>query len=171
MGDKELTGSAAERFTELLEANERALVRLAASYARRDEQDDLLQEIAMALWRALPKFRGECSPRTFLFRIAHNRCLTWISRRRPTVSMDDVDAEPADPAGDAEHRVAADERRQRLLGAIRKLPAGYREVIVLSLEGFDYGEISEVVGISESNVGVRLNRARRKLKEMIEVDS
>jgi len=156
------------QFMELLETNQKALLRLVSSYARRDERDDLLQEISMALWRALPGFRGDCSMRTFLFRIAHNRCITWISRRRQTVSIDDVESELVDPAADTAGSFAENERRQRLLAAVRKLPALYREVVVLSLEGFDYREIGEVVGISESNVGARLNRAKQKLKTLIE---
>ncbi|RYG68068.1 hypothetical protein EON77_15875, partial [bacterium] len=60
-----------ERFEALLAANRPALARLAASYATSPaDRDDLLQEIAMGLWLALPTFRAECSERTFLFRIA-----------------------------------------------------------------------------------------------------
>src|SRR5688572_29980659 len=78
-----------ERFGRLLKANHAPLTRLAASYAaNRSDRDDLLQEIAIALWRALPGFRGDCSERTFLFRIAHNRCITHLSRKRDTVSLD-----------------------------------------------------------------------------------
>ena len=67
-------GELEQRFDALLEAHGPSLARLAASYARRaSEHDDLFQEIAFAIWRALPGFRGECSERTFVFRIAHNR--------------------------------------------------------------------------------------------------
>jgi RNA polymerase sigma factor (sigma-70 family) len=75
-------------FDRLLAENGPALARLAASYTRTAaDRDDLLQEIAIALWRAWPKFRGECSTRTFLFRVAHNRAISHVYRRRrpPTV--------------------------------------------------------------------------------------
>jgi RNA polymerase sigma-70 factor (ECF subfamily) len=145
--------------------------RMAASYANSGEREDLLQEIAVAVWRALPSFRGECSERTFLFRIAHNRCITHISRRRPTVSLDEMQIEPADPSLGTEARLSQAQERERLLRAIRRLPMIYREVTVLVLEGLDYGAIAEIVGISESNVGVRLNRARQQLKTLIEEKS
>ena len=157
-----------ERFGRLLEANHAPLTRLAASYAaNRSDRDDLLQEIAIALWRALPTFRGECTERTFLFRIAHNRCITHLSKRRDTVSLDDAGIEPEDPEASSEMIVADEQQRRRFVQAVRGLPAIHREVLVLFLEGMDYGEIAAVVGISESNVGVRLNRARQELKTLL----
>ncbi|HUQ52436.1 MAG TPA: RNA polymerase sigma factor [Gammaproteobacteria bacterium] len=158
-----------ERFRRLLEANHAPLTRLAASYAgNRSDRDDLLQEIAIAVWRALPSLRGDCSERTFLFRIAHNRCMTHLSKRRPTVSLDEAQIDVEDPNVSAETLLAEEQQRRRFVQAIRGLPAIHREVLVLFLEGMDYGEIAAVVGISESNVGVRLNRARQRLKELLE---
>ena len=125
----------------------------------------------MALWRALPSFRGECSERTFVFRIAHNRCVTHISKRRANVSLDEAAIDVEDPTANAEAALAEEQERQRLLAAIRELPAIHREVLVLALEGMGYREIADVVGIGESNVGVRLNRARERLKKSLEDQS
>ncbi len=160
------------QFGRLLAANHGALSRLASSYARNaSDRDDLLQEIAIALWRALPAFRGECSERTFAFRIAHNRCITHLSKRRPTMSLDDAPLEPEDPQASPEARASDEQQRHRLLQAIYGLPAIHKEVLVLFLEGMEYKEIAEVVGISETNVGVRLNRARQRLKTLLEDES
>ncbi len=64
------------RFARLLVEHGAALRRLAAAYeADVDERDDLIQEISFAIWRALPAFRGDCSERTFVFRIAHNNAI------------------------------------------------------------------------------------------------
>jgi len=60
------------------------------------------------------------------------------------------------------------QRADRLRRAIRALPVAYRQAITLTLEGLPYGEIAEVIGISESNVGVRLTRARQLLREVLE---
>ena len=158
-----------ERFSRLLTANHAPLTRLAGSYAsNRSDRDDLLQEIAIALWRALPSFRGECAERTFLFRIAHNRCITHLSKKRDTVSLDDAGIDPEDPQASSEAIVADEQQRKRFVQALRGLPVIHREVLVLFLEGMDYGEIAAVVGISQSNVGVRLNRARQQLKALLE---
>jgi RNA polymerase sigma-70 factor (ECF subfamily) len=157
------------RFRDLLDANGAALSRLAASYTRTTtDGDDLLQEIAVALWQALPGFRGECSERTFLFRIAHNRCLAHLSRRRSLVALDDEEIDLVDPRPSAEHRLSDDQAAERLVRAVRRLPLIYRQVITLTLEGLTYRDIAQVLGISDSNVGVRLNRARHLLRAFLE---
>jgi RNA polymerase sigma factor (sigma-70 family) len=70
------------RFAQLLREHGPGLGRIAASYARPADQDDLRQEIAIAIWNALDGFRGDCSERTYLYRIAHNRGLSHVARRR-----------------------------------------------------------------------------------------
>jgi RNA polymerase sigma-70 factor (ECF subfamily) len=161
-------GRLEEQFERLLVGNRAALRRLAGSFTRSaSDRDDLVQEIAMALWRALPSFRGDCSERTFVFRIAHNRCITHLSKRRVTVSLEENEIDVEDPNATAEVALAEEQERERLLAAIRELPAIHREVIVLALEGMEYQEIADVVGISESNVGVRLNRSRERLKKLL----
>ena len=157
------------RFADLVGANRPALARLAASYTRTtSDRDDLLQDIAMALWQALPRFRGECSERTFLFRIAHNRCVSHLSRRSPLVAIEEEQAEIEDPAPTAEHQVSREQQQQRLLDAVRRLPLIYRQVITLTLEGLSYREIGDVLGIGDGNVGVRLTRGRQLLKTLLE---
>jgi RNA polymerase sigma-70 factor (ECF subfamily) len=163
---------AEQRFAALLEENYGALSRLAASYTRNPaDRDDLVQDILLSMWRALPSFRGECSERTFLFRIAHNRCITHVTRSRHNISLDDLEAEPVDPGMSTERQLAESQERGRLLAAVRELQPIYREVVVLLLEGFDYKEISRIVGISKTNVGVRLNRARHLLRAHMEKQS
>ena len=157
-----------QRFLTLLKANLPALGRLAGSYAgSTGERDDLLQEIALALWQALPRFRGECSERTFLFRIAHNRCINHIARRRPMESLQAMELDPADDARPVEMSLGQAQDSARLLQAVQRLPLIQRQVIVLALEDMDYQEIASVLGISETNVGVRLNRARTTLKRLM----
>jgi RNA polymerase sigma factor (sigma-70 family) len=155
-------------FDRLLAANGPALSRLAASYTNtRSDRDDLLQEIAFALWQALGRFRGESSERTFLFRIAHNRGIAYLARHKAEASgADEIDV--ADTAPDPESGLSQAQQSQRLQRAIHQLPALYRQVIILTLEGLAYGEIGDVLGISESNVGVRLSRARLMLREYLE---
>jgi RNA polymerase sigma factor (sigma-70 family) len=157
-----------QRFLTLLNANLGALGRLAASYAgSTGERDDLLQEIALALWQALPRFRGESSERTFLFRIAHNHCINHIVRRRPVESLQHLELDPVDESRPVDAVVGDAQESAQLLDAVRRLPVIQREVVVLALEDMDYGEIAAVLGISETNVGVRLNRARASLRKLM----
>ena len=158
-----------QRFHQLLSANGGALSRLAASYTNNpSDRDDLFQDIALAIWKALPGFRGESSERTFIFRIAHNRAITYIAQRRPAATSAD-EVELPDPRPNPEKGFAKEQQETRLFEAIHRLPIEYRQVITLTLEGMSYTEISDVLGIGESNVGVRLNRARQMLRDMLEV--
>lgn len=157
-----------QRFAALMKAEGAALTRLAASYARgSDDRDDLFQDIAVAIWQALPRFRGECSERTFLFRIAHNRGISHIARRRLPIIESGEDPDLRDERPDPEQSLSAEQQRQRLLNAVLKLPVGYRQVVTLALEGMSYQEIGDILGIAESNAGARLTRARQMLRRSL----
>ena len=76
-----------ERYLNLIETHTPALRRLCHSYFEsRTASEDLFQEIALAIWTALPRFRGECSDRTWLYRIAHNVALTIAAKSRISLS-------------------------------------------------------------------------------------
>jgi RNA polymerase sigma-70 factor (ECF subfamily) len=155
-------------FDRLLAENGPALTRLAASYtSTAADRDDLVQEIALSIWRGLPHFRAECSERTFIFRIAHNRAVTHITRRRPPATADAIDIPDTRPNPEA--GLAREQQGERLRRAVHTLPLLYRQVVTLMLEGMDYGEIAQVLGISENNVGARLTRARQMLRQAMEV--
>jgi RNA polymerase sigma-70 factor, ECF subfamily len=145
------------------------LSRLAWSYVREPgDREDLLQEIAFAIWKALPQFRGESSERTFLFRIAHNRAIAFLGRRRlPTVDAREDALESADAAPDPERALSDEQEGQRLIVAIRQLPLAYAQVMTLALEGMSYADIADVLGITASNVGARLTRARDLLRQAL----
>ncbi len=158
-----------ERAALMLDEHRAALGRLAACYARtHDERADLLQEIALAFFQALAGFRGECSEKTFLLRVAHNRALTFVARRgRPTEDIGDHDV----AATTGKNPAVAYERGEhasRLLAAVRALPVPHRQVITLLLEGLSHREIAEVTGATENNVAVRASRARAALRVLME---
>ncbi len=158
-----------QEFDRLMAASGPALARLAASYTNTSsDRDDLLQEMALAVWKALPGFRGECSQRTFLFRVAHNRAIAYLASSRARFPLAATDAEVSDPAPTPESGLARAQAAERLRAAIHRLPLVYRQAITLALEDMGYAEIAGVLGISESNVGARLSRARQLLRETLE---
>jgi RNA polymerase sigma factor (sigma-70 family) len=157
------------RVEALLDAHGASLGRVAASYTRdAAERDDLFQDIVIAIWRALPRFRRECSERTFAFRIAHNRGISHIASRRPWSAELTDELEIADDAPTPDQTLAAEQQGHRLLAAVQRLSVSYRQVVTLSLEGLSYAEIAEVLGISQTNVGARLTRARQLLRKDLE---
>lgn len=156
------------RFEEVVEEYGPALWRLTAGWASfRAEREDLYQEILLALWRALPRFRGESQLRTYVFRIAHNRCLSQIGRRQRERTHDREEP-PAivDPAPGPERQAADRERLEQLRKALRRLALPRRQVLLLHLEGLSQREIGDVLGITENNVAVRLHRARAALRDI-----
>jgi RNA polymerase sigma-70 factor (ECF subfamily) len=158
-----------EHFERLMREHGSAVVRLASAYERNTaSRDDLVQEITLALWRALPGFRGECSERTLVLRVAHNRAVTHVerSRRRAAVGLHDPN-EIADRRRTPEMQASAGELRTRLMDAVRAIPLGQRQVVALLLEGLTHAEIADVLGITESNVAVRAVRARKELRERL----
>lgn len=128
------------------------------------DQEDLLQEIHVAIWLAVPAFDGRSKVSSYLYRISLNRAISW--RRRPRnrpSSLDPLEDHPdlAEPAA------SADPRLEIVYEAIRDLPAVDRALILLQLDGFAYREMAETLGLTESNIGVRLNRIRAKLAHQL----
>ena len=158
-----------ERCIRLLKDHDGAIRRLSASCERDpSRRQDLVQEIWLAVWQALPRFRDECSERTFVFRIAHNRAVSHIQhwQRRRTESLDE-DAPVTAPGPDPEHDLSRQQRHERLQAAVQSLPIGLRQVVVLTLEGMTNAEVADVIGITENNVAVRLTRARAALSRQL----
>ena len=148
-----------------------AISRVASSYeAVISLREELRQDILLALWSALPQFRGDCSERTFLFRIAHNRGLQHVWRRKASAAIKEesqLTQELEDPRPTPETKAYESQRRERLMEAIRGLPVSLRLVIALTLEELPQSEIASVLGITENNVAVRLVRARKALQEAL----
>jgi RNA polymerase sigma-70 factor (ECF subfamily) len=148
-----------------------ALQRLAAAYTiAHEDREDLVQEIAAALWQALPGYRGDASERTWLYRIAHNIAITATVRQRKRESREIVPGESLDfpsAGASAEQSLMAEEKRRMLLEAIRDLPAPDRQITVLHLEGLSGAEIAEITGLADGAVATRLTRIRQKLRKAI----
>jgi RNA polymerase sigma factor (sigma-70 family) len=143
--------------------------RLAAGYETDPETvRDLTQEILVAVWRAWPAFRRQCSERTYVARIAHHRIATHVERAvrqpRPAELTDDIAAAGPSP----EEQVMRDDQRARLVALVRTLPVAYREVALLLLEDFTPAEVADTLGISANAVAIRSTRAREMLRALLE---
>ena len=131
------------------------------------EVDDVVQEVFLAAYLHRSRFRGDCSPRTWLFTITINTCRSF--QRRQTVRrrlFARLEAEPPpEPVGPSGHQV---EHLERMRQALLRLPPKYREPVVLRyLQEMDIEQISDVLKISANAVHVRLNRARARLREVM----
>ena len=161
-----------QRYLGLLEEHTPALRRLCHSYCdSRAEAEDLFQEIALAIWTALARFRGESSERTWLYRIAHNVALTLATKKRKQVAREqpvenDMDLPGAD--SDVESRLAEAQKQHTLQLLVKELPFEDRRLVLLYLEGLPTAEIEAVMGLTRSNVAVRLSRIRQRLSDRMQ---
>ena len=155
-------------FEQIVRTYGASLERLAWGYVdRAADHEDLVQDILVALWRALPNFRREASERTFVFRVAHNRALTFAARRPRYESLSDDQPIIVDRRPGPDDEVDRAQQHDRLMAAIRRLPEPQRQTVMLYLDDFSQSEIAAMQGTTENNVAVRLSRARQRLKELL----
>lgn len=124
------------------------------------DQDDLFQEIAIQVWHSIPNFRQESAATTWLYRISLNTAIKWVRKERKhpqPETLDNVDHVLQ------ESRMPMDERLAWLYEEIYKLDEIDRSVTLLMLDNFSYKEMADILGISESNVGVKINRIKKQL--------
>ncbi|GAB4028905.1 RNA polymerase sigma factor [Spirosoma gilvum] len=135
------------------------VVRAYASTAM--DQDDLFQEIIIQVWHSIPAFREESSVNTWVYRIALNTAIKWIGKEQKHLkSRESLDAVQAVLQ---EVKVPPDERLTWLYEEIYKLDEIDRSITLLMLDGFSYKEMATMLGITESNVGVKINRIKKQL--------
>lgn len=158
--DDELYHQAASEFGSSLE-------RLARSYeADLESRRDLLQEIHLALWRSLATFRGQCSLRTWVYRIAHNISVSHVlqGRRassRVLIGIEELDDLPGSIDGAAAY--ARQDLLERIVATAQQLKPPDREILLLYLEGVDATTIGEITGISAGNVATKIHRIKKIL--------
>jgi RNA polymerase sigma factor (sigma-70 family) len=144
-----------------------AVLRLTRGYeADAELRRDLLQDIHAALWRSLIDFRGQCSLRTWTFRVAHNIASTHVKqqrrlRRDRLASLEELSEIPG---GDNPERNASDRQALEVLSElIRSLAQPDQQVILLYLEDMDAGAISEITGLTPTTVATKIHRVKALL--------
>ncbi|AOW77804.1 RNA polymerase subunit sigma-70 [Colwellia sp. PAMC 20917] len=169
------TANYQQTFTQWMTEYEKLLRHIITGFeAKPSIQDELFQEIALNLWRALPSFRNDCTVKTFVARIAHNVLATHVAKAVKSVkveqSIDDICQETEqDKIQPTPHQSLEKQRRQqRLAQSIRQLKLEQQQVITLALEGMSYQEIADILVISVNLVGVRLQRAKIALSKLME---
>jgi len=136
------------------------------------EVDDVVQEVFIRFYQTLDRFRGEASLRTYLTRIAINKTLDVLRRRKRilvrVVSRDDERYRHKEPSADARDTHDAQERAKLVHAAIEKLPPKQRAVVVLRMiEGYSTEETAEILNLAYGTVLSRLSRALEKLKKVL----
>jgi|SRR6266446_479097 len=141
-----------------------ALARLARAYeADTDQRRDLLQDVHFALWRSFASFAGQCSLRTWIYRVAQNTAISARLRRRKArlVSLEELTETPG--PDDPESAVGNARALERLEILIRRLTPPDDQVMLLYLEDVDAASIAEITGLSAGAVATRIHRIKTLL--------
>ena len=152
-----------------------SVMKVARAYTVTTEDcQDLAQEILLQVWRSLPQFEGRASAATWFYRVALNTALSWhrneASRRARQMTL--LETEDLSVTGcDGAQLVHQRETVERLYAAIRHLSKTDAALVLLYLDDLSYRQMAEVLGISESNVGVKLNRAKKAMRTLMKEES
>lgn len=156
---------ASERdFTELVRLHDDMIKRICFGYARTSEEfDDLHQDTLVNIWQGLPKFNGNSSVKTWVYRVALNTCVSSVrlrSRRIEAVPFYDV-VDFTDES--AERAVEIKELHE----SISRLGPVDKAIVMMWLDEYSYDEIADTIGIKRNTVATRLHRAKEKLRKII----
>lgn len=148
-----------------LEEYKALIAKIVRVYAwSKEDGQDLYQEIALQLWRSVNSYKGEAKESTWIYRVALNTAMAWSRRHRKQTR--EIEEAPSGDLNTPARIAETGERLDWLYAEIHKLPPIQRSLVLLYLEGLSYKEIAGILGISESNVGVKLNRTKNYLSEL-----
>jgi RNA polymerase sigma-70 factor, ECF subfamily len=150
-----------EIFDEWLSKHSRLIYKIVRSYSSDAiAREDLFQEILIQVWASIPSFRNECAVTTWLYRIALNVAIRWSTKQRRASS---AESEYLFEKHLTDDREVENERLAWLYQEIHKLDEIDRSIMLLLLDGLSYKEMAIIIGISESNIGVKINRIKKRL--------
>lgn len=128
-----------------------------------NDQEELFQEISIQVWHSIPSFQEKSSVSTWLYRIGLNSAIRWSAKEKKHrdghQSIQGLEHVLKVP------EAIPDERLNWLYAEIALLDEIDRSLTLLLLDGFSYKEMGELLGISESNIGVKLHRIKKRLSE------
>src|SRR5687768_8010081 len=150
-------------FGEWLAGHKGILFKVVHAYAfEHADRQDLFQEVVLQIWRSVDAFRGQSSVPTWMYRVALNTAIGWMRKegrhRKGKETLESIEGLLT-----TESAEGRDPRVEWLYRQIAQLKDVDRSVALLMLDGFSYKEIASIVGITESNVGVKINRIKSAL--------
>ena len=155
------------RFVKLLEANQNIVHKICRLYTNdKDAHDDLFQEITIQLWRAFPKFRGDSKFSTWMYRVSLNTAITLYRKSKRQIDTQYFESLSFKIKSE-EYDDTTEQQLKLMYDAVKKLNDIDKALVFLYLEDKSYREISGTLGISEVNARVKMNRAKDKLRKIL----
>ncbi|WP_108807459.1 RNA polymerase sigma factor [Aquimarina spinulae] len=156
-------------FLNALEENQEKLFRICSIYSKDDEDTkDLFQEVLIHVWKSMNAFKGNSSIGTWMFRVALNVCLRFKSKHTKNQNrMIRLDSITVSNFRSEVNNEDGNEKLKALRKCVKKLNEGDKAIVALYLEGLVYREISNILGLSENHVAVKIKRIKSKLLNCI----
>ncbi len=132
----------------------------------KEDKEDLFQDIVLQLWRAYPLFKGDAKVSTWMYRIAINNAITRLRKETKREKFEVLNEEAFQVMYQEDY---LDEKVIRIYEAIKKLSEVERALSMLYLDNCSYREIAEIMGLSETNVGFKLNKIKAKLRSLVTI--
>ena len=157
MIDKKLT----DEFLKIVEENKKLIYKVSHMYCdSKIDKKDLFQEIIANLWKAYPNYKGKSKISTWIYRISINTAISWI---RDYIKISNH-IEYTNVIPQIQDDPALDDVYDQLYCAIGILNKLEKALILLQLDGYSYDEISEIIGLTKTNVATKISRIKSKLK-------
>jgi RNA polymerase sigma-70 factor, ECF subfamily len=155
---------AEKEFEQHIKEHELLIYKVCRMYAYTTaDREDLFQEIVIQLWNAYPKFRGESKFSTWLYRVALNTAITGLRKKKDFIES----REPAQlPERISEENGDHEEELLQLYKAIGQLNEIEKAIVILYMEDRSYEEMEEIIGLSQVNLRVKMNRIKEKLRQL-----
>ncbi|NDV60097.1 RNA polymerase sigma factor [Bacteroides sp. 519] len=159
-----MTANVEREFLLVIKEYERVIYKVCYLYATKNAPlNDLYQEVVLNIWKAFTKFRGESKISTWIYRIALNTCITFLRKEKNVPEIVMISAE--------ENRISEEEddlqaMLRELYALINQLGQLDKSIILLYLEEKNYEEISEITGLTVTNVATKISRIKDKLRKM-----
>ena len=156
---------AEKQFEKHIKEHELLIFKICRIYAYTDaDRQDLFQDIVIQLWNAFPKFKGESKFSTWLYRVAINTAITGLRKKKDFIKSYEHDALPTSISDD--NSAHPEERLREMYKAIEQLNQIEKAIVMFYLEDKSYDEMEEILGISQGNLRVKMNRVKEKLRNL-----
>lgn len=157
-----------EEFIVCISEHERIIFKVCKMYCRsHDDEQDLFQDILLQLWKSFPSFKRDSKVSTWMYRVALNTAITQLRNEKKKPQQQTIDKEVQQIPNLANS--STDENFDLMMKAIEKLSNVEKAIIVLYMEDHSYREMAEVMGMTESNIGFKINQIKTKLKATVNV--
>jgi RNA polymerase sigma factor (sigma-70 family) len=155
-------------FNKAVKDNQASVYRICLAYLYdRSHAADLYQEIMLQVWKSMPRFRGDSSINTWIYRIAVNTAITYNAQYKKSRHAELPDMGGVADTG-IQEKIQQEAELNRLTTAIGQLEEHDRLLVSLMLEGMSYKEIAEITGSNTNNIGVRINRIKTRLMKLMD---